>query len=233
LNDLVSYNERHNEANLENNADGHGNEMSWNCGIEGPTDDPAIVALRKRQMRNFLATLFLSQGVPMLQGGDEFGRTQRGNNNGYCQDNEISWVDWRLRSANHDLLEFVRLLARLRRLHVEFRRETFLKGAVSRAAVKDVKWLNVRGTEMTQSEWQDSDSRTLGMWFGEHTGSAEHLLLLVNSAGFEHSFALPPAPADGPWICLFDTASQGLGATSLGAVRSYALKAHSIALLEC
>ena len=233
LNDLVSYNQRHNEANLENNADGHGNEMSWNCGVEGPTDDPAIVALRKRQMRNFLAILFLSQGVPMLQGGDEFGRTQRGNNNAYCQDNEISWVDWRLRGANHDLLEFVRLLARLRRLHVEFRRETFLKGAASRAAVKDVKWLNVRGTEMTQSEWQDSNSRTLGMWFGEHTGSAEHLLLLVNSAGFEQSFALPPAPADGPWICLFDTASQGLGATSLGAARSYTLKAHSVALLEC
>jgi glycogen operon protein len=233
LNDLVSYNERHNEANLENNADGHGNEMSWNCGMEGPTDDPAIVALRKRQMRNFLATLFLSQGVPMLQGGDEFGRTQRGNNNGYCQDNEMSWVDWRLRSVNHDLLEFVRLLARLRRLHVEFRRETFLKGAASRAAVKDVKWLNVRGTEMTQGEWQDSNSRTLGMWFGEHTGSAEHLLLLVNSAGSEHGFALPPAPADGPWICLFDTASQGLGPTSLGAARSYALKAHSVALLEC
>ena len=233
LNDLVSYNGRHNEANLENNGDGHGNEMSWNCGVEGPTGDPAIVALRKRQMRNFLATLFLSQGVPMLQGGDEFGRTQRGNNNAYCQDNELSWVDWRLRSTNHDLLEFARLLARLRRLHVEFRRETFLKGAASRAAVKDVKWLNVRGTEMTQSEWQDSSLRTLGMWFGEHTGSAEHLLLLVNSAGSEHSFGLPAAPADGPWICLFDTALQGIGANSLGGARSYALKAHSVALLEC
>jgi isoamylase len=233
LNDLVSYNQRHNEANLENNGDGHGNEMSWNCGVEGPTGDQAIVALRKRQMRNFLATLFLSQGVPMLQGGDEFGRTQRGNNNAYCQDNELSWVDWRLRSTNHDLLEFARLLARLRRLHVEFRRETFLKGAASRAAVKDVKWLNVHGTEMTQSEWQDSSLRTLGMWFGEHTGSAEHLLLLVNSAGSEHSFGLPAAPADGPWICLFDTALQGIGANSLGGARSYALKAHSVALLEC
>jgi isoamylase len=233
LNDLVSYNERHNEANLENNADGHSNELGWNCGIEGPTSDPAIVALRKRQMRNFLATLFLSQGVPMLQGGDEFGRTQRGTNNAYCQDNEISWVDWRLRSTNHDLLEFARLLAQLRRLHVEFRRETFLKGAASRAAVKDVKWLNVRGAEMTQSEWQDPSLRTLGMWFGEHAGSAEHLLLLVNSASSEHSFGLPAAPADGPWICLFDTALQGIGANSLGGARSYALKAHSVALLEC
>jgi glycogen operon protein len=233
LNDLVSYNERHNEANLENNTDGHSNELSWNCGIEGPTDDAAIVALRKRQMRNFLATLFLSQGVPMLQAGDEFARTQRGNNNAYCQDNEISWVDWRLRSANYDLLEFVRSLARLRRLHVEFRRETFLKGAASRAGVKDVTWLNVRGTEMTQSEWQDSELRTMGMWFGEHTGSAEHLLLLVNSADSEQSFGLPAAPADGPWICLFDTASEDVGARSLGPARSYALKAHSVALLEC
>jgi len=233
LNDLVSYNGRHNEANLENNTDGHSNELSWNCGVEGPTDDAAIVALRKRQMRNFLATLFLSQGVPMLQAGDEFARTQRGNNNAYCQDNEISWVDWRLRGANHDLLEFVRLLARLRRSHVEFRRETFLKGAASRAAVKDVTWLNVRGTEMTQGEWQNPELRALGMWFGEHTGSAEHLLLLVNSAGSEQSFGLPAAPADGPWICLFDTASEGIGARSLGPARSYALTAHSVALLEC
>ena len=233
LNDLVSHNERHNEANLENNTDGHSNELSWNCGIEGPTDDPAIVALRKRQMRNFLAILFLSQGVPMLQAGDEFARTQRGNNNAYCQDNEISWVDWRLRSANHDLLEFVRLLARLRRLHVELRRETFLKGAASRAAVKDVTWLNVRGTEMTQSEWQDPELRTLGMWFGEHRGSAEHLLLLVNSADTEQQFGLPAAPADGPWICLFDTASEGVGARSLGPAQSYALKPRSVAVLEC
>jgi isoamylase len=233
LNDLVSYNGRHNEANLENNADGHSNELSWNCGIEGPTDAAAIVALRKRQMRNFLATLFLSQGVPMLQAGDEFARTQRGNNNAYCQDNEISWVDWRLRSANYDLLDFVRLLARLRRLHVEFRRETFLKGAASRAAVKDVKWLNVRGTEMTQSEWQNSELRAMGMWFGEHRGSTEHLLLLVNSADSEQQFGLPAAPADGPWICLFDTAAEGVGARSLGPAQSYALKPRSVALLEC
>jgi isoamylase len=233
LNDLVSYNGRHNEANLENNADGHSNELSWNCGIEGPTDAAAIVSLRKRQMRNVLATLFLSQGVPMLQAGDEFARTQRGNNNAYCQDNEISWVDWRLRSANYDLLDFVRLLARLRRLHVEFRRETFLKGAASRAAVKDVTWLNVRGTEMTQGEWQDSELRVMGMWFGERRGSAEHLLLLVNSADSEQQFGLPATPADGPWICLFDTASEGVGARSLGPAQSYALKARSVALLEC
>jgi isoamylase len=234
LNDLVSYNQRHNEANLEDNRDGNKNDLSWNCGSEGPTSDPAIIALRKRQMRNILATLFFSQGVPMLQAGDEFGRTQGGNNNAYCQDNETSWVDWRLRAANHDLLEFVRLLAQLRRRHVEFRRETFLKGTASRAGVRDVTWLNVRGTEMTQSEWQDASQRTLGIWFGErHAGAVEHLLLLVNAADIEQSFCLPAAPADGPWICLFDTASERLAANSLGKVKNFALKARSVALLEC
>ena len=233
LNDLVSYNQRHNEANLENNGDGHKNELSWNCGSEGPTIDPGIAALRKRQMRNFLATLFLSQGVPLLQAGDEIGRTQGGNNNAYCQDNEISWVDWRLRAANHDLLEFVRLLAQLRRRHIEFRRETFLKGTASRAGVKDVTWLNVRGTEMTQSEWQDANQRTLGIWFGEQAGAVEHLLLLVNAADSEQPFVLPVAPAHGPWICLFDTALESLAANSLGKAKNYALKSRSVALLEC
>lgn len=233
LNDLVSYNQRHNEANLERNGDGHSNDLSWNCGAEGPTDDPGVVKLRKKQMRNFLATLFLSQGVPMLLAGDEFGRSQGGNNNAYCQDNEISWVDWRMRAANHDLLEFVRLLAQLRRLHPEFRRETFLKGAASRAGVKDVTWLNVRGAEMSQSDWRDANQRTLGIWFGEYAGAVEHLLLLVNAADSEQSFGLPAAPADVPWICLFDTASESLAAMSLGKVQQYALKAHSLALLEC
>ena len=217
LHDLVSYNERHNEANLEGNRDGHGDNLSWNCGVEGPTLDAGIVNLRKRQMRNFLATLFLSQGVPMLQAGDEFARTQRGNNNAYCQDNEISWVNWHLRAENHDLLEFVQLLAQLRRRHVEFRRETFLKGAASRSGVKDVTWLNVRGTEMTQGEWQDVNSRVLGVWFGEQSGSVEHLLLLVNAGDTDQRFSLPAAPAQGPWILLFDTALGNTAATSLGA----------------
>jgi isoamylase len=233
LNDLVSYNQRHNEANLENNNDGHANDLSWNCGVEGPTQDPETLKLRKRQMRNLLATLFLSQGVPMLQAADEFGRTQGGNNNAYCQDNEISWVDWRLRTLNHDLLEFVRLLARLRRLHAEFRRETFLKGASSRMRVKDVTWLNERGAEMTQGEWRDPGLHTLGIWFGEHSGSVEHLLLLVNSGASQRIFELPAAPEDGPWIRLFDTALDGGEASSLGAAKIYALSSHSMALLEC
>jgi isoamylase len=233
LHDLVSYNERHNDANLEANGDGHAHNLSWNCGVEGPTDDAAIVNLRRRQMRNFLATLFLSQGVPMLQAGDEFARTQGGNNNAYCQDNEMSWVDWRLRSANHSLFEFVQLLARLRRLHVEFRRETFLKGAASRAGVKDVRWLTARGTELTAADWQDSSARSLGVWFGAHTGSAERLLFLVNGADVEQVFILPAtAPEQGPWIRLFDTALEVVGSSSLGAAQSYALSPRSSALLE-
>ena len=233
LNDLVSYNERHNEANLENNTDGHNENLSWNCGVEGPTDDPAVNALRKRQMRNFLATLFFSQGVPMLQSGDEFARTQRGNSNAYCQDNEISWVDWRLRSVNLDLLRFVQLLAQLRRRHVEFRRETFLKGAASRAGVKDVTWLNVHGTEMKQGEWHDENLRTLGIWFGKRSDNAGRLLLLLNAGSAPQNFFLPAAPADAPWIRQFDTALDALEAISLGAVREYRLEASSAALLEC
>src|SRR5580692_3274612 len=219
LSDLVSYNGRHNEANLENNTDGHSNELSWNCGIEGPTEDLSIVTLRKRQMRNFLATLFLSQGVPMLQAGDEFARTQRGNNNAYCQDNEISWLDWQLRGVNVDLLRFVQLLAQLRRRHVEFRRETFLKGAASRATVKDVTWLNAGGGEMKQGEWQDGNRRTLGIWFGKCDNLQGRLLLLLNAGDAAQSFALPPA--DGPWIRLFDTATAELTAKSLGAAKDY------------
>jgi isoamylase len=231
--DLVSYNERHNEANLESNGDGHDDNLSWNCGVEGPTDDAAVSQLRKRQMRNVLATLFLSQGVPMLQAGDEFARTQRGNNNAYCQDNEISWLDWHLRIVNLDLLRFVQLLAQLRRRHVEFRRETFLKGAASRASVKDVTWLNVRGTEMTQGEWQDANLRTLSIWFGKRNNLQGRLLLLVNAGDSAQTFSLPAAPADEPWICQFDTAQGAQEARSLGHAREYRLDLSSVALLEC
>jgi isoamylase len=231
--DLVSYNERHNEANLEGSSDGHGDNLSWNCGAEGPTEDAAVNALRQRQMRNFLATLFLSQGVPMLQAGDEFARSQRGNNNAYCQDNELTWVDWHLRSANADLLRFVRLLAQLRRRHVEFRRETFLKGAASRASVKDVTWLNVRGSEMSQAEWQDANLRALGMWFGKQNNSQGRLLLLMNAGDSAQIFSLPAAPADAPWICQFDTSHGTHEARSLGHARDYRVEISSAALLEC
>jgi glycogen operon protein len=231
--DLVSYNDRHNEANLDGNGDGHNHNLSWNCGAEGPTDDPGVNELRRRQMRNILATLFFSQGVPMLQAGDEFARTQRGNNNAYCQDNEISWVDWRLRSVNRNLLRFVQLLARLRRRHVEFRRETFLKGAASRVGAKDVTWLNVGGTEMKQGEWQDENLRTLGIWFGKRNDLDGRLLLLVNAGDSAITFTLPSGPVNEPWIRQFDTALDTFEALSLGNARDYRLDASSVALLEC
>jgi isoamylase len=233
LYDLVSYNARHNEANLDGNVDGHSDNLSWNCGVEGPTEDAGVNELRKRQARNLLATLFFSQGVPMLQAGDEFGRTQRGNNNAYCQDNEISWVDWRLRSVNLDLLRFVRLLAQLRRRHVEFRRETFLKGAASRVGVKDVTWLNAAGTEMTQAQWQDGNLRALGIWFSKKNTLQGRLLLLVNAGDGAQIFTLPPSPAIEPWICQFDTAQDTRESKSLGQAREYRLEASSAALLEC
>ncbi len=232
LNDLVSYNERHNEANGENNADGHHHNLSWNCGVEGPTDDPAISDLRKRQMRNLLTTLFLAQGVPMLQAGDEFARTQRGNNNAYCQDNELSWIDWTLREANGDLLAFVRRLAQLRRDHPEFRRDTFLKGTASRVGVKDVCWLNVRGGEMTQDEWRDAGLHTLGVWFGKPSESGGGLLLLLNAGDSEQPFVVPTPPSGGPWMCHFDTARENPELQRLKPAAPYPLAASSAVLLE-
>jgi len=233
LNDLVSYNERHNEANLENNADGTSNNLSWNCGVEGPTDDPWVHSLRRRQMRNLLATLFLSQGVPMLQAGDEFARTQRGNNNAYCQDGELSWVDWRLCTENQDLVRFVTMLAAIRRRHAEFRRETFLKGTASRTGVKDVSWLHIRGGEMTQNDWQDGALRTLGILFGNRNNAAGRLLFLLNAGDQAAQFRIPAAPQGSPWECRFDTARVDAGPKFADFAEYYPLAAHSAALLEC
>jgi isoamylase len=231
--DLVSYNERHNELNLENNADGTSNNLSWNCGVEGPADDAAVTAVRKRQMRNLLATLFLSQGIPMLQAGDEFARTQHGNNNAYCQDNELSWIDWRLCAINEDLVSFVRLLANFRHRHVELRRETFLKGTASRTGVKDVSWLHVRCGEMTQNDWQDGHVRTMGVLFGTRNNAAGRLLFLVNASDDAQEFAMPAAPPGAPWNCRFDTAREDVDIRTLDMTHYYPLVAHSAVLLEC
>jgi len=233
LHDLVSYNERHNEANLEYNADGTSNNLSWNCGAEGPTDQEAVRALRARQMRNLLATLFLSQGVPMLQAGDEFARTQRGNNNAYCQDNEISWIDWQLAIVNQDLVRFVRLIAAVRRRHAEFRRETFLKGTASRTGVKDVSWLRIGGGEMSQNDWQDGGVRTLGVLFGNRNNTAHRLLVLLNAGDDFQEFSLPDVPPGARWGCRFDTARDDVEVRALDFVHYYPLAANSAALLEC
>ena len=216
LEDLVSYNEKHNEANGEDNRDGESYNRSWNCGVEGPTDDAAIVALRARQKHNFLATLFVSQGVPMLVAGDEMGRTQRGNNNAYCQDNEISWLDWSLRDKNERLIAFVRKLAELRRDHPVLRRRSFFQGrSIVGPQIKDIVWLNPDGDEMSDQEWGQSFARSLGMLLAgraideqDERGRAltdDDLLILMNAHHEPVPFTLPAAADGGRWQAVLDT----------------------------
>jgi isoamylase len=163
LYDTVAYNEKHNEANGENNQDGHNDNRSWNCGAEGPTDDESVNALRRQQLRNFLATMLLSQGVPMIVGGDEFGRTQNGNNNAYCQDNEISWFHWEHADWQKQLIDFTARLVRERRNHPLFRRPKYFQGRrVPRAGLKDLMWFDTDGSEMNSEDWS-SANRCLGM----------------------------------------------------------------------
>ncbi len=165
LRDLVSYNTKHNEANLEDNRDGTDDNRSWNCGVEGETDDPEVLELRARQQRNFLTTLFLSQGVPMLLGGDEISRTQHGNNNAWCQDNEISWYEWGLRSGQGELYDFTRRVLDLRHRHRVFRREKFLAGREQEGSgLPDVWWFRPDGRRMTQRDWQDRGAHVVGVF---------------------------------------------------------------------
>jgi len=205
LRDTVSYNQRHNEANLEDNRDGHSNNHSWNGGMEGPTDDVAVIALRRRQVRNLLTTLFFAQGVPMLLAGDELYRTQRGNNNAYCQDNEISWIDWSGLKEDDSLLQFVRSLAALRRAHPELRRDTFLKGALHTTHSRDISWWHPGGHELADHEWNDPDLRCLAVGFGG-TASAPDLLLLLNPTEGECEFSLPWLSSSQRWDVVIDTA---------------------------
>ncbi|MDP9345811.1 MAG: glycogen debranching protein GlgX [Actinomycetota bacterium] len=192
LNDLVSYDAKHNEANGEGNRDGNDDNRSWNCGAEGPTDDPSVLELRARQRRNFLATLLLSEGVPLLLGGDELGRTQRGNNNAYCQDNEISWVDWT--QADRDLFEFVARVCRLRREHNVFRRTRFF-------AAGELRWLRPDGQRMEAADWSTPGARAVAV------GGADSLLL-VNAWWQPLSFRLPD---DRTWAVELDTADPTVG----------------------
>jgi glycogen operon protein len=206
LQDVVSYNERHNEANGERNHDGHDHNLSWNYGVEGPTKDPKIIALRARQKRNLLATLFLSQGVPMLLMGDELSRSQAGNNNAYCQDNEISWLDWAGgQAADADLLPFVRQLALWRKRFDAFRRRAFLTGAVVPATgLKDVYWLAPEGREMTHEDWGDELRRVLGLQLGNDARDGQRFLLLLNADAEPVRFRLARQP-EGRWLPIFDT----------------------------
>ncbi len=211
LRDLVSYNEKHNEANGEDNRDGTNDNRSWNCGVEGPTDDEQILALRARQQRNFLATLLLSQGVPMLLGGDEIGRTQRGSNNAWCQDNEISWFDWD--SCDEELLAFVRQLIELRRNHPVFRRTKFFEGKGEQ--LPDVWWMRPDGRRMTRRDWDNSESRGIGVFLNgdelntqTETGEEvrdETFLMLFNAHFEDVSFRLPARRFGTSWDLILAT----------------------------
>ena len=244
LHDLVSYNEKHNQANLDDNRDGENNNLSWNCGVEGPTEDPAVLALRKRQKRNFLATLLLSQGVPMLLAGDEVGRTQLGNNNAYCQDNEVSWIDWDPDHADRDLLAFVQRLVAFRRRHPLFRRRRFFQGRFIRGDdTRDVTWLNPDGREMSEEQWRQSFARCLGVRLSgraidetdEHGRPVtdDEFLLVLNAHHDDIAFTLPPCQAGGSWGMVLDTARESMDEVlTYRSGETYSLAGRSLALLQ-
>jgi glycogen operon protein len=242
LRDLVSYGEKHNEANGEGNRDGESHNLSRNYGIEGPTQDLGVRRLRTRQRRNFMATLLLSQGVPMILSGDEMGRTQNGNNNAYCQDNEISWLDWNLSSPDRNFFSFVRRMIRLRKEHPAFRRRRFFQGRELRG-VKDITWLTPAGCEMTDEEWGSSLVRPLGLQMsglleGEYDSQGrpeedDDFLLLFNASAEEMTFQLPSVPEEARWEMVMDT-SYYAGLKANGFLKpgdTYPLKARSTAVL--
>jgi glycogen operon protein len=214
LNDLVSYNDRHNEANGEENRDGHSDNRSWNCGAEGPTEDAGINALRQRQRRNFLAMLLLSQGTPMMLSGDEFGNTQFGNNNAYCQDNEITWLDWSHGDDAKALIAFVKQLTALRRKYPILRRNRFLSGALNeRIDIREITWIHASGQEMTEEQWKDAHMLCFGMVLDgraqpsgiRQRGQDATLLLIFNAYHDVVKFTLPEFGDNAHWTLVIDT----------------------------
>jgi glycogen operon protein len=245
LRDLVSYNDKHNEANGEEDRDGTDDNASWNCGVEGPTQDTAINQLRERQQRNFLTLLFLSQGVPMLSGGDEIGRTQQGNNNAYCQDSELSWFDWKLEPAQRDLLEFTRRLIAFRKQHPVLRRRRFFQGRHIRGSeVKDIAWFRPDGKEMTDEDWNAGYAKSLALRLaGDAIAETDEkgrpivddtLLILLNAHHEPLAFTLPAHKRGVRWQPIFDTSIAG-GADGRGTVLKgggqYELEARALAVL--
>jgi len=246
LHDLVSYNQKHNEANREDNRDGENHNISWNCGVEGPTDNQHINRLRAQQKRNFLATLLLSQGVPMLLSGDEIGHTRHGNNNAYCHDNELNWLNWSLDDEQRELLQFVRRLTRLRRQHPVFRRRHFFQGlSIIGAHAKDITWLTPAGGEMTEHEWHQSSTRCLGLFLAgdameEHDERGRrirdnNMILLLNAHHKAMPFKLPTEIVSKRWEVLLDT-SEPDGAHRdtrfFHSGETYPLQKRSLALLS-
>jgi glycogen operon protein len=216
LADLVSYNDKHNDANGEHNRDGESHNRSWNCGVEGPTDDPEILALRHRQMRNIMATLMLSQGTPMISHGDEIGRTQHGNNNCYCQDSPLSWVDWGLLEPNADILEFTRAVTALRIKHPVFRRRRFFKGMPIRSGdqIRDIAWLTKDGIEMTPDDWNSGIKSVAVFLNGEALPEPntrgervvdDSFLLCFNAHAYTVEFVTPDGEYAKQWTTVIDT----------------------------
>jgi isoamylase len=243
LHDLVSYSEKHNEANGEENRDGENNNLSWNFGAEGPSDDPAIVEQRERQKRNFLATLLLSQGVPMISHGDELGRTQQGNNNAYCQDNEITWINWDLSAEQRRLLEFASKLVALRLSQPALRRRKYFQGRSIRGSdIKDVAWLMPDGGEMPDEAWNADFARSLGMLLagnaieevdeGGHPVLGDTLLVLLNAHSDKVPFALPDLDPDHHWQRVIDTAAPDAPEKSFKVGGRYPLQGRSVAVFR-
>ncbi len=240
LNDTVTYDEKHNEANGEEGKDGNSDNRSWNCGVEGPTDDPAIQALRARQIRNMMATLLLAQGTPMILAGDEFGRTQGGNNNAYCQDSEISWLDWDIKEKGQSLIDFTKKLTGLRHKHAILRHSRFLSGDVNEeAGFKDVTWIAANGAEMAQGDWTDTNVRCLGMLMDgraqttgvKRVGSDATMLLVLNSWQDLVGFTLPGLPGGETWSLQVDTNQPELAnAPSFRAGERYDVTGRSVLL---
>jgi isoamylase len=243
LSDLVSYNDKHNEANREDNKDGTDDNRSWNCGAEGPTDDPEVRALRARQRRNFIATLLLSQGVPMLLGGDEICRTQRGNNNGWCQDNELSWYAWDVGDEGRELLDWTRRLIALRRAEPVFRREHFLEGDRDDGR-PDVWWFRRDGRRMTRRDWENHELGWLGVFLsGDHTDmvdahgrpvNGDSFLVVLNVSPEDVVFRLPAARLGTRWTVELTSADAGLraGERELRARDELYMTARSITVLR-
>ncbi len=243
LQDLVSYNHKHNEANGEDNRDGENNNLSWNCGVEGPTADRSVLALRERQKRNFIATLMLSQGVPMICGGDELSRTQHGNNNAYCQDNEISWYHWDLTPTKQRFLEFVRFLIRVRRREPNLRRRRFFHGRPIRGTdVKDLSWYEPSGKEMDDAAWNNPVAHCLGVRIaGASTEELDEqgnplvgdtLFLMVNASSEPIVFTLPEHLPQERWERLVDTADVHWDRSSTLRDHAYRLRGHSLVALR-
>jgi glycogen operon protein len=243
LHDLVSYNEKHNEDNLEDNNDGEDHNISWNSGAEGPTDDPEIIQRREKRKRNFLGTLLLSQGVPMISHGDEYGRTQHGNNNAYCQDSELAWMHWDWDESQRKLFEFTKKMIAIRREHpILHPRRYFKNRKIQGEGVFDIRWINTEGKDMSQEEWDTSFIRVMGMMlngelmkemdeFGNDL-KQEILLILVNSYWETVPFTLPKDGLGQEWEVLEDTSWEENPEAPVHVKDKFDLEARTLVLLR-